>query len=197
MRKLLRGIRIFGKWKRPLLVIMSASDNAASAETLQDSHVKEALAALTGFIDEPTLLDLASRFSDTYRELAKGSTEHFLVTPVTALPTGKEKGKFLSIDVGGTNLRVGFIELLGELENGNGAKAGQEPVSKIVRSHDKSWPIEEHLKMDQAEDLFAWIGDCIADVVKDALKEAEEAEAGSSPFGEELLLGITFSFPMA
>jgi hexokinase len=172
------------------LIMMSSKQ--VSAE--QNSHVKEALAALTGFINNSTLLDLASRFSETYGELAKSSTEHFLVTPVTALPTGKEKGKFLSIDVGGTNLRVGFIELLGDLENG--ALSVQKPVSKIVRSHDKSWPIEEHMKMDQAEDLFAWIGDCIADVVKDALKEAE-AEAGSSPFGDELLLGITFSFPMA
>jgi len=45
-------------------------------------------------------------------------TENFLVTPVTALPTGKEKGKFLSIDVGGTNLRVGFVELIGEPDGG-------------------------------------------------------------------------------
>ena len=45
-------------------------------------------------------------------------TEHSLVTPVTALPTGKEKGKFLSIDVDGTNLRVGFVELIGEPDGG-------------------------------------------------------------------------------
>jgi len=44
--------------------------------------------------------------------------EHFLVTPVTPLPKGKEKGKFLSIDVGGTNLRVGFVELIGEPDGG-------------------------------------------------------------------------------
>jgi hexokinase len=157
--------------------------------------MEEALASLTGFIDDSKLLDLASRFSETYKELAKNSTEHFLVTPVTALPTGKEKGKFLSIDVGGTNLRVGFIELLGDPENG--AQSGQKPTPKIRRSHDKSWPIEEHMKMDKAEDLFAWIGDCIAEVVKAALSETEESEAGRPPFGDELLLGITFSFPMA
>jgi hexokinase len=150
----------------------------------------------TGFINDSALLDLARRFSETYTDLAKTSTEHFLVTPVTALPTGKEKGKFLSIDVGGTNLRVGFIELLGELEQPSqgGTRNGQKPVSKVVRSHDKSWPIEEHLKMDQAEDLFAWIGDCIAEVIKDAVDANEFVQ---SPFGEELLLGITFSFPMA
>ena len=77
-----------------------------------------AIQALTGFINTSTLLDLALQFSATYTHLAKSSTEHFLVTPVTALPTGKEKGKFLSIDVGGTNLRVGFVELIGEPDGG-------------------------------------------------------------------------------
>ena len=151
---------------------------------------------LTGFIEENTLLDLAARFSKTYNELAKTSIEHFLVTPLTALPTGKEKGIFLSIDVGGTNLRVGFVELLGELE-GNSHDAPCEPLSKIKRSHDRSWPIGDHLKMDKAEDLFVWIGDCIVDVIKEALHDVPVSDSAVSPFGDELLLGITFSFPMA
>ncbi|KAF2708952.1 actin-like ATPase domain-containing protein [Pleomassaria siparia CBS 279.74] len=159
----------------------------------QEDDVAKTLRALTGFINENTLLDLAGRFSETYHDVAKSSIEHFLVTPVTALPSGKEKGKFLSIDVGGTNLRAGFVELLGDLDNGesNGEK---KEVSKIKRSNDRSWPIGDHLKMDQAEDLFTWVGDCIAEVIKEALSEVEPTE---SPFGEELLLGITFSFPMA
>lgn len=159
------------------------------------NHVEKALSALTGFITEDILLDLASRFSETYQHLAKSSTEHFLITPVTALPTGKEKGKFLSIDVGGTNLRAGFIELLGEQENMS--RDPQKPLPKIKRSYDKNWPIEDHLKMDQAEDLFAWIGDCIAEVISDALNDLPVSESVESPFGDELLLGITFSFPMA
>ncbi|KAI4961771.1 hypothetical protein J4E86_000800 [Alternaria arbusti] len=162
-----------------------------------------AIQALTGFINTSTLLDLALQFSATYTHLAKSSTEHFLVTPVTALPTGKEKGKFLSIDVGGTNLRVGFVELIGEPDGGpedertRSSTVGENVFSQIKRSHDKNWPIEDHLKMDQAEDLFAWIGDCIAEVVKDALKEQETTEDVTSPLGDEILLGITFSFPMA
>ncbi|KAF2750332.1 actin-like ATPase domain-containing protein [Sporormia fimetaria CBS 119925] len=156
---------------------------------------EKALASFTGFINESTLLDLAGRFSDTYRDLAKTSTDHFLVTPVTALPSGKEKGKFLSIDVGGTNLRVGIIELLGEV--GSGSQNGKERVEKIKRSHDKSWPIEDHMKMDKAEDLFAWIGDCIAEVITEAIQESGDTASSTPAFGDELPLGITFSFPMA
>ncbi|KAJ4352318.1 uncharacterized protein N0V89_007666 [Didymosphaeria variabile] len=160
-------------------------------------HAEEAsktIAALTHCVNESTLLDLAVRFSEVYKNLAKTSLEHFLVTPVTALPTGKEKGKFISIDVGGSNLRVGFVELIGEPERGlqNGT---EKPYEKIKRSFDKTWPIGEHLKMDKAEDLFAWIGDCIAEVITDALEDIPASI--EAPFGDELLLGITFSFPMA
>jgi hexokinase len=160
--------------------------------------------AFTSLISPTTLLDLARRFSATYTDLARTSTEHFLATPVTALPTGKEKGKFLSIDVGGTNLRVGFVELIGEAnataenERERSSTIGENVFARINRSHDKNWPIGDHLKMDQAEDLFAWIGDCIAEVVKGALEEQESSSSHvSSPLGDEILLGITFSFPMA
>jgi hexokinase len=155
--------------------------------------------ALTGFINTNALLDLAQRFSSTYSYLARTSTEHFLVTPVTALPTGKEKGKFLSIDVGGTNLRVGFIELVGELDGTSSCELessdSQDVFAKIKRGHDRNWPIGEHLKMDKAEDLFAWIADCIAEVIREAIEATSSAE--EPPFGEEILLGITFSFPMS
>ncbi|KAF2451441.1 actin-like ATPase domain-containing protein [Karstenula rhodostoma CBS 690.94] len=157
-------------------------------------EASQAIAAFTHFINEETLLDLAVRFSEVYSHLAKTSLEHFLVTPVTALPTGKEKGKFISIDVGGSNLRAGFVELMGEPEHGvhNGS---EKPNEKIKRSYDKSWPIGEHLKMDQAEDLFTWIGDCIAEIIMDALEDIPASV--EAPFGDELFLGITFSFPMA
>lgn len=166
----------------------------------EEDDVSNVLHAFTRCINQDTLLDLATRFSDTYGYLAKNSTEQFLVTPVTALPSGKEKGRFLAIDVGGTNLRVGLIELMGE-EADTPSISGQDvekaQVPKIKRSHDKSWPIDNHLKMDQAEDLFHWIGDCIAEVITEALAELPAPEAMNSPFGDELLLGITFSFPMA
>ncbi|KAH7061995.1 hypothetical protein BKA63DRAFT_192779 [Paraphoma chrysanthemicola] len=169
--------------------------------TGQHDDAAAAIQALTGFINTSTLLDLAHRFSATYSHLAQSSTEHFLVTPVTALPTGKEKGKFLSIDVGGTNLRVGFIELIGDLDDSTKEASqrsdGENVFAKIKRSHDKNWPIGDHLKMDQAEDLFAWIADCIAEVVTEAIEEASDTGGTQSLFGHEILLGITFSFPMA
>lgn len=149
---------------------------------------QDAIQELTSCLNIDTLLDLARRFSETYKRLAKESTEHFLITPVTALPTGAEHGKFLTIDVGGSNLRVGLVELAGETASGSNE---DKVSSRIKRNHDKSWPIGDHLKMDQPEDLFKWIGDCMAEVIREAIDSTSLAR------NCEILLGVTFSFPMA
>lgn len=151
-------------------------------------------------IDDDTVYSLAYQFSRVYRELALTSEEQFLPTPVTGLPTGTETGQFLAIDVGGSNLRVAFIELLGDAAEHSAATNGdrsQEAIRnaqrpRVRRTLEKAWPIGEHLKIDKTEDLFAWIGDCIAEVVGDYLSN----DVVSSLMPDELALGITFSFPM-
>lgn len=188
---------------------MSAEEEQPPAPVshAQPDHEHELNAFLKPLaLDLDTLHNLAYHFAKTYRHLALHSDEQFLPTPVTKLPTGQETGRYLAIDVGGTNLRVGFIELLGEItREGNsensesdGNERSRDALNRaqrprIRRTLEKAWPIGEHLKMDQAEDLFAWIGDCIAEVVSDSLKN-EATKLSDVP--DELDLGITFSFPM-
>lgn len=153
-------------------------------------------------LDEAVLYRLARRFSSTYRHLALHSDQQFLPTPVTRLPTGLETGRYLAIDVGGSNLRVAFIELLGEaadsyIHSTDASERSRDTLRKaqrqrVKRTLEKAWPIQEHLKMDKAEDLFAWIGDCIAEVVAESL--TSDATKGNIP--QELDMGITFSFPI-
>ncbi|KAK5103601.1 hypothetical protein LTS08_003019 [Lithohypha guttulata] len=165
----------------------------------REQHVLQFLQPL--HIDDDIVHSLAYQFSQVYRHLALTSEEQFLPTPVTGLPTGSETGQFLAIDVGGTNLRVAFIELLGEgADTGpstHGIDRSKEAIRnaqrpRVRRTLEKAWPIGEHLKIDKTEDLFAWIGDCIAEVVGDYLSN----EAGTSATPAQLDLGITFSFPM-
>ncbi|KAL1971269.1 hypothetical protein VTN77DRAFT_221 [Rasamsonia byssochlamydoides] len=153
-------------------------------------------------LDEGVLYNLARRFSEVYQHLALTSDQQFLPTPVTRLPTGEEVGRYLAIDVGGSNLRVAFIELLGEDADSDKGAADASDKSRdtlrkaqrqrVRRTLEKAWPIQEHLKMDKADDLFSWIGDCIAEVVADSL--SSDATKGEIP--EELEMGITFSFPI-
>ena len=152
-------------------------------------------------IEDETVHTLAYQFAQVYQELALKSDEQFLPTPVTGLPKGTETGRFLAIDVGGTNLRVAFIELLGDIPDSttsaNVVAKSNDTIrnaqrSRVRRTLEKAWPIGEHLKIDKTEDLFAWIGDCIAEVVSDFLGN----DTSQRPPPEQLDLGITFSFPM-
>ncbi|KAJ5656599.1 hypothetical protein N7507_008549 [Penicillium longicatenatum] len=152
-------------------------------------------------LEEAVLYRLARRFSGTYRHLALTSDQQFLPTPVTQLPTGEETGRYLAIDVGGSNLRVAFIELLGEVDgsdiSADASERSRDTIRKaqrqrVKRTLERAWPIQEHLKMDKAEDLFAWIGDCIAEVVAESLT----SDATRKDIPAELDMGITFSFPI-
>jgi hexokinase len=182
---------------------LASIESVSNGSAAPDEHEHELEICLKPLIlEESDLHSLAFQFSTVYKDLARQSDEQFLPTPVTNLPTGEETGQFLAIDVGGTNLRVAFIELLGEAADDhdpstNGSEKSRETIKKaqrprVRRTLEKAWPIGEHLKMDKAEDLFAWIGDCIAEVVSDRL--SSDVHKLKAP--EELAMGITFSFPM-
>ncbi|OKL57633.1 hypothetical protein UA08_07171 [Talaromyces atroroseus] len=187
--------------------IDDADDEDIAYEPEQQTHIEEPrldIDPLEEFLkplvpEESRLYNLARRFSEVYRHLALTSDQQFLPTPVTRLPSGEEVGRYLAIDVGGSNLRVAFIELLGEDADSDKSPSdkSRETIRKaqrqrVRRTLEKAWPIQEHLKMDKAEDLFEWIGDCIAEVIADSL--ASDATKGEIP--EELEMGITFSFPI-
>lgn len=101
---------------------------------------------------------------------------------------------------GGTNLRVGFVELLvggaGETSNEGTSVNGQgfpllAPKSpRLRRLLEQSWPIGEQLKNMNPDDLFDFIGDRISAVVRQACKDWGLSR------DEELPMGVTFSFPM-
>ncbi|KAL6239664.1 hypothetical protein BDW75DRAFT_227025 [Aspergillus navahoensis] len=172
-------------------------DPSVRAYLEHQRKVDEFLSPLS--LNEAVLYKLARRLSSVYRKLALESDQQFLPTPVSKLPSGLETGRYLAIDVGGSNLRVAFIELLGDTADPDMARtsASERPLKKaqtqrVKRTLEKAWPIQEHLKMDKAEDLFAWIGDCIAEVVAESLS----SDSTRNAIPEELEMGITFSFPM-
>ncbi|KAH0496829.1 hypothetical protein TgHK011_004173 [Trichoderma gracile] len=135
-------------------------------------------------IDVDKAYVLSRGFLANFRDLAANSRDQFLPTPISESilrPIVEQGGRHLAIDIGGTNLRVGFIELHGN---------DPDPASRVQRPLEKSWPIDNHLKNDNANSLFSWIGRCIADVV------AEGCKSLGVPNNRPLPLGVTFSFPM-
>ena len=141
------------------------------------------------------LAQLATAFSHTFSHLALQVEDQFLPTPVTKLPTGRECGEYLALDLGGTNLRVAFVTLSsqknGVLPSQSVTPDGKECLSSIQTSHEISWPIEPHLKLDQADALFLWVGSCLEEVIS-----SRYSQCAPHDIPIEIYLGITFSFPM-
>ncbi|KAG0306003.1 glucokinase [Linnemannia gamsii] len=89
---------------------------------------------------------------------------------ITRLPTGKETGLYLAIDMGGTNLRTAAVHLLGD---------GQ--VGVTMEKHE----ITHELKTGTGDAMFDWIADCTAALLKSVALDMGNAE---------LQMGVTFSF---
>jgi hexokinase len=98
---------------------------------------------------------------------------------VTKMPTGNEIGTFLSLDLGGTNLRIAAVELKG---------TGKSVVHELKRR-----PTVE-LKTGEGSVFFDWIADAIHDLVTvDAKHLFSQAQVEGK---ETLALGVCWSFPV-
>ncbi|KAJ5356982.1 hypothetical protein N7517_011591 [Penicillium concentricum] len=149
------------------------------------TNLKEFLQPLR--VELETLYDLSCRLSSSYKKLAAESTEHFIPSALTRLPTGHETGRYLGVYFGMSYLRVAFIDLLGDQH--------VEGHPRVRRTLEKAWPIEDHLRKDHCVDLFTWIGDCIAEVVADRLANPSEERIDQITTGISFCLPIKYSIP--
>ncbi len=86
--------------------------------------------------------------------------------------SGREKGRFISLDLGGTNFRILQVEL-----KGNG---------KIVKLSERKIVLERKYTQGQGRELFDFIACCIKDFIR----------AEAIDMRKEHAFGFTFSFPV-
>ncbi len=124
-------------------------------------------------VDSQKMIDIAMLFKETMEKTLAGETTCLKMLPsFIGKPTGKEKGTFMTIDMGGTNLRCTKFYI----EDGTFKNLG-EIKSKLINK-EKDYDLT---KSDTtAEQLFGFMADSI-----NSLMDGEE----------KLYLGNTFSFP--
>ncbi|XP_062352613.1 hexokinase HKDC1-like isoform X1 [Cinclus cinclus] len=105
------------------------------------------------------------------RETQAKATVKMLPTYVCGTPDGTEKGKFLALDLGGTNFRVLLVKI----------KSGRK---RSVQMYNKIFAIPLEIMQGTGEELFDHIVQCIAEFLE---------YMGIK--GARLPLGFTFSFP--
>ncbi|XP_030369104.1 hexokinase-2 [Scaptodrosophila lebanonensis] len=137
-----------------------------------DAEIRELMQSFV--LSDYQVQELYKRFND---EISKGlnRTTNALAntkcfpTYVQDLPTGDEIGKYLALDLGGTNFRVLLVTLKGHHED-------------TVES--QIYAVPKELMIGPGVDLFDHIAECLA-------KFVEKHDMGSA----YLPLGFTFSFP--
>ena len=92
-------------------------------------------------------------------------------TWVMSKPTGHETGEYLTLDMGGTNLRVCQVTL-----------TEQKSEFDIIQS---KWRMREELKTGVAEALWEYIADCLQQFIKTYHGDVTH----------KIPLGFTFSYP--
>ncbi|KAF8520336.1 hexokinase [Hysterangium stoloniferum] len=113
--------------------------------------------------------------------LDKGLKENDQIVPmiptfVFGWPTGNEKGDYLAVDLGGTNLRVCLVTLEG---------GGKFELTQA------KYRLTEEQKQEDGQKLFDFCAECLGVFIKTQLDE----EISKIEPGQELPLGFTFSYP--
>lgn len=126
-------------------------------------------------IETPKLLSIIDSFIESYQ--LGLSHDHSTMIPsfVSRLPTGKEVGTYFALDLGGTNLRVAAVTLLGD---------GKTSIEQ------KIYVIPNHLKVGTAEELFDWIASVTGELLDSLRPKLINLK------NNKMFMGVTFSFPI-
>ncbi|KAM5532707.1 hypothetical protein V8D89_013599 [Ganoderma adspersum] len=144
-------------------------------------------------LSKADLMRITSQFLKDF-ELGLGEYNHpmaMIPTFVTGVPDGTETGTFLALDLGGTNLRVCEVELLGNQQF-------------VLRQ--QKYKVSEQLKTGEATALFDYLADSVDAFLTDFASVVPFQSSGSepdNPFASPAVpeepavpLGLTFSFPV-
>ncbi|KAK0537062.1 hypothetical protein OC842_001758 [Tilletia horrida] len=127
-------------------------------------------------LDQEDLHTIVRRFHELFDYGLNYDDADMAMIPsfVTGLPNGDEKGTYLALDLGGTNLRVCQIELQG------GGKFQLEQ---------QKFKVSDALKTGPVADLFEYMAQSVGEFLKST---GALPEPGDVP----LSMGFTFSFPV-
>lgn len=138
---------------------------------LINENVKEVLDLFR--VDTADMIRIGLLFKETMEKSLQGDKTCLKMIPsFIGKPTGKEKGTFMTMDMGGTNLRCTKFRI----EDGNFETLGE--IKEKLISKDKNYDLTKpEIKADQ---LFGFIAECMKNIMDS---------------NESLYLGNTFSFP--
>jgi hexokinase len=118
---------------------------------------------------------VTQRFQEELKEglKANGKNIPMNITWVKGWPTGGEKGSYLTVDLGGTNVRACWITL--------SKRYGETKV------HQHQYKLPDNIKTSDADTLWDFVAESVENFIKDQGLKADEKN--------RISLGFTFSYP--
>lgn len=127
------------------------------------------------------LLSISRKLQSQLKEALTSSAPCMLPSHQYHLPSGKEEGSYLALEVGGTNLQVALVEL-----------RGQDVTHERLRVRRmESSPIEASQRESSGVAFFDWMARKIKDMLDG---DADIHDHLQSP--KPLRMGIAWSFPL-
>ena len=140
--------------------------------------IQEVQDSFERYLDIDSLLSLSKQLQAELRQHLISSPQCMLPSFNYTLPTGQERGAYLAVEVGGSNLRIALVELQGRDQDNKRLyprRMTKSPISNDIRQ------LEEHA-------FFDWIAL--------NLRELLAPEAETREDNDQLRLGIAWSFPI-
>ncbi|KAI1656318.1 hexokinase [Daldinia decipiens] len=173
-RSFLQALLAF--WVSPRALKEHNVDGKIYPSRTLEQFLEEAEKLFLGPIDGDGLSRYSSNLKRQFRERLHTHTECMLPSFNHLLPTGKERGQYLALDVGGSTLRVSLVELRGRETTGR--------ESEIVRM--VSFKITPEIKKLEGMSFFDWMAARIYEVIQKDISH----DQGVIP------MGLAWSFPV-
>lgn len=168
--------------QRPLDYSVPAPTIPLPEGTLHD-FLEEVKRQFEQQLEIEALLDLSKQLQAELRQHLISSPQCMLPSFNYNLPSGKEKGTYLALEVGGSNLRMALVELGGRSED-----TGSMHIKRTM-----SFPIDNPVRQLQEYAFFDWMAERIGDILR---LETETGRHDLLEQTEPLRMGVAWSFPI-
>jgi hexokinase len=129
-------------------------------------------------LDLPSLMSLSEGLQEQFKQRLQASDICMLPSFNHTLPDGSERGSYLAVDVGGSNLRVALVDL-----GGNQHRSSMNIVKLLV------FPITSSVRLLKGAEFFDWMAGRVEEIT--ICPEVQES-LGRGPY----IMGVAWSFPV-
>lgn len=155
-------------------------DALRTYDRTMDDLLREVQRVLEAPLEPANLLHMSTQLQEQFAPKLQASDICMLPSYNHKLPSGRERGTYLALDVGGSTFRIALVEL-------NGTQANAKHMRIVFM---KSFKIDEKVRQRSGTDFFDWMAEKIQQAVADPELQKINNNTKSFP------MGLAWSFPV-